>query len=171
MADILFPTSVIGSLPRPLFVRELIADDCPIAGDEYDRLMGNAIRAAVALQETAGLDVITDGEWWRKSYIGVIAELAHGFELSRNPADGRPWTIVVDKLSPKQPGFIAQEVSFLKQLTGRRIKATVPAPALLGERMWDPERSAKAYPKREDFVQDCVPILRREAELLGEEGV
>ena len=43
-----------------------------------------------------------------KSYIGVIAELAHGFELGRNPADGRPWTVVVDKLSPKKPGFIAQ---------------------------------------------------------------
>jgi len=171
MGDVLFPTSVIGSLPRPQFVKDLIADDSPIAGDEYRRLMGDAIRAAVALQETAGLDVVTDGEWWRKSYIGVIAELAHGFELSRNPADGRPWTVVVDKLSPKRPGFIAQEVAFLKRLTQRQIKATVPAPALLGERMWDPARSARAYPKREDFVRDCVPILRREVELLRDEGV
>src|SRR5438874_8120903 len=167
----LFPTSVIGSLPRPQFVKDLIADACPIEGEEYRRLMGNAIRAAVALQETAGLDVITDGEWWRKSYIGVIAELAHGFELSINPADGRPWTIVVDKLSPKQPGFIAQEVRFLKTLTNKRIKATVPAPALLGERMWDKSKSSKAYPKRENFVRDCVPILRREVELLRDEGV
>jgi 5-methyltetrahydropteroyltriglutamate--homocysteine methyltransferase len=171
MNTVLFPTSVIGSLPRPQFVRDLIADDSPIEEDEYQRLMGNAIRAAVALQEMAGLDVVTDGEWWRKSYIGVIAELAHGFELSRNPADGRPWTVVVDKLSPKQPGFIAKEISFLKQLTNRNLKATVPAPALLGERMWDPEKSGKAYPKREDFVRDCVPILRREVELLRDEGV
>jgi 5-methyltetrahydropteroyltriglutamate--homocysteine methyltransferase len=171
MADVLFPTSVIGSLPRPQFVKDLIADDCPIQGDEYRRLMGNAIRAAVAMQETAGLDVITDGEWWRKSYIGVIAEFAHGFELSRNPADGRPWTVVVDRLSPKQPGFIAQEIKFLKGLTKCKLKATVPAPALLGERMWDPVKSAKAYPKREDFVRDCVPIIRREVELLRDEGV
>src|SRR3954463_5141411 len=171
MAEVLFPTSVIGSLPRPQFVRELIADDCPFDDDEYLRLMGNAIRASVALQETAGLDVITDGEWWRKSYIGVIAELAHGFELSLNPADGRPWTVVVDRLSPKQPGFIAKEIKFLKQLTNRNLKATVPAPALLGERMWDPEKSKKAYPKRDDFVRDCVPILRREVELLRDEGV
>src|SRR6266550_6911575 len=170
MSDILFPTSVIGSLPRPQFVKDLIADDCPIQGEEYRRLMGNAIRAAVALQESAGLDVITDGEWWRKSYIGVIAELAHGFELSTNPADGRPWTIVVDKLAPKQPGFIAQEVKFLKTLTKKRIKATVPAPALLGERMWDKSKSSKAYPKRDDFVRACVPILRRELELLRDAG-
>ena len=37
--------------------------------------------------------------------------------------------------------------------------------------MWDPVKSAKAYPKREDFVRDCVPILRREVELLRDEGV
>jgi 5-methyltetrahydropteroyltriglutamate--homocysteine methyltransferase len=169
--EVVFPTSVIGSLPRPQFVKDLIAEEAPFQGDEYRRLMGEAIRAAVAMQETAGLDIITDGEWWRKSYIGVIAELAHGFELSRNPADGRPWTVVVDRLSPKQPGFIAQEVAFLKTLTKRRIKATVPAPALLGERMWDREKSSKAYPTREDFVRDCVPILRREVELLRDEGV
>ena len=169
--DPLFPTSVIGSLPRPRFVKDLIADDSPLSADEYRRLMGSAIGAAVALQEAAGLDVITDGEWWRKSYIGVIAELAHGFELSRNPADGRPWTVVVDRLSPKQPGFIAREIEFLKKLTPRRLKATLPAPALLGARMWDPDKSSKAYPHRDDFVRDCVPILRREVELLRDQGV
>lgn len=167
----LFPTSVIGSLPRPRFVKDLIADDSPFEPVEYRRLMGGAIHTAVALQETAGLDVVTDGEWWRKSYIGVIAELAHGFELSRNPADGRPWTVVVDKLSPKRPGFIAEEITFLKTLTVRAIKATLPAPALLGERMWDPDKSRKAYPTREQFVRDCVPILRREVELLRDAGV
>lgn len=167
----LFPTSIIGSMPRPDFVKDLIADDCPFSEEEYRRLMSAAIRSVVALQEAAGLDVVSDGEWWRKSYIGVIAELAHGFELSLNPADGRPWTVVVDRLSPKEPGFIAKEVAFLKTLTCRQIKATLPAPALLGERMWDPQASSKAYPTRESFVEDCVPILRREIELLRDEGV
>lgn len=168
---LLFPTSIIGSMPRPDFVKDLIADDCPFSGEEYERLMGSAIRSVVALQEAAGLDVVSDGEWWRKSYIGVIAQLAHGFELSVNPADGRPWTVVVDRLSPKTPGFIAKEVAFLKKLTNRQIKATLPAPALLGERMWDADASSKAYPTREAFVRDCVPILRNEIELLRAEGV
>jgi 5-methyltetrahydropteroyltriglutamate--homocysteine methyltransferase len=167
---VLFPTSVVGSMPRPDYVKDLISDDFTGSDAEYRRLMEAAICSVVALQECAGLDVVTDGEWWRKSYIGVIAELAEGFELSRNPADGRPWTIVVDKLSPKYPGFIAREVEFLKTITQRQIKATLPAPALLGERMWDPERSAKAYPTRESFVEACVPILRRELELLREQG-
>jgi 5-methyltetrahydropteroyltriglutamate--homocysteine methyltransferase len=169
--DLLFPASVIGSMPRPDFVKSLLADDDRHSPEEYERLMAAAISYIVALQECAGLDVVSDGEWRRKSYIGVIAELANGFELSQNPADGRPLTVVVDKLSPKNPGFIAREISFLKGITDRQVKATLPAPGLLGERMWDAEKSSSAYPTREDFVRDCIPILRREVELLRDEGV
>ena len=170
MSRVLFPASVVGSMPRSGFVQDLINDRPPLEPEAYEAAMDAAIRYIVAVQEHAGVDVVTDGEWRRKSYIGVIAELAHGFELGYNPADGRPWTIVVDKLAPKEPGFIAREISFLKQITKKQIKATLPAPALLGERMWDPVKSAKAYPRRDDFVRDCVPILRRELELIRAAG-
>ena len=166
----LFPTSVVGSMPRPDFVKDLMFGDDEVSPEDFQRRMDAAIRYVVALQEQAGIEVITDGEWRRKSYIGVIAELAHGFELSTNPADGRPMTVVVDKLSPKTPGFIAKEIEFVQSITSRKIKATVPSPALLGERMWDAEKSSHAYPDRDDFVRDCVPILRREVELLIEAG-
>ncbi len=168
-AGVLFPTSVVGSLPRPAYVRDLIAGQPPLPEEEYRRRMEAAVRSAVALQEQAGIDVLTDGEWWRKSYIGVIAELAHGFELGTYP-DGRPFTVVVDRLAPRQPGFIAGEARFLRGITKSRIKVTLPAPGLLGERLWDPAKSSKAYPRREDFVEACVPVLRRELELLKEEG-
>src|SRR5215212_738597 len=117
MSKILFPTSVVGSIPRSKFVLDLINGQPPLAPERYEHEMDAAIRYIVALQEHAGLDVLTDGEWRRKSYIGVIAELAHGFELGYNPDDGRPWTIVVDKLSPKSPGFIAKEIEFVKKIT------------------------------------------------------
>ncbi len=110
----LFPASVVGSMPRPAFVQDLINDKPPLSPERYEAEMDAAVRYIVAVQEHAGLDVVTDGEWRRKSYIGVIAELAHGFELGYNPADNRPWTIVVDKLAPKHPGFIAREIAFLK---------------------------------------------------------
>src|SRR5947208_16555502 len=130
----LFPTTVVGSIPRPDFVRDLISDES-ISPQDYDHRMEAAVRYAVAMQENAGLDILTDGEWWRKSYIGVIADLAHGFKVGTNPADGRPWTIVTGKLSPKQPGTIAREVKLLKRITTRMIKSTLPAPALLAERV------------------------------------
>ncbi|MDA0991389.1 MAG: cobalamin-independent methionine synthase II family protein [Verrucomicrobia bacterium] len=162
MAKLLFPASVVGSMPRPDFVRDLIGGGNPISDAEYQTRMDAAVRYIVALQEQAGLDVVTDGEWRRKSYIGVIADMAHGFELSTNPSDGRPWTIVVDRLAPKEPGVIAEEVRFLKSITNRKVKATLPSPALLGERMWDARQSSRAYPDRNDFVKACVPILRQE---------
>src|SRR5437762_6693108 len=165
----LFPASVVGSLPRPAFVLDLINGRPPLLPDEYRQRMEAAVRYAVALQEHAGIDVVTDGEWNRKSYIGVIAELAHGFELGTFP-DGRPFTLVAGKLAPKTPGFIAREVTFLKKITTKQIKSTLPSPALLGERMWSAEKSAKAYPNRDDFVRACVPVLRRELELVRDAG-
>lgn len=165
----LFPASVVGSLPRPGFVLDLINGAAPIAPGNPG--MDAAVRYAVALQEQAGLDVVTDGEWRRKSYIGVIAELVGGFTLGTNPADGRPWTVVTERLHDPKPGFIAAEARFLRAITKRQIKVTLPSPALLGERMWDARASAKAYPNRDDFVRDCVPVLRRELELLRDIGV
>jgi len=165
----LFPTSVVGSLPRPAFVLDLIKGRPPLDRSEYRQRMEAAVQYAVAMQEHAGLDVITDGEWWRKSYIGVIAELAYGFELGTFH-DGRPFTLAVDRLSPKTPGFIAREVLFLKTITKRQIKSTLPSPALLGERMWTQEKSGRAFPKRQDFVRACVPFLRRELELIRNAG-
>src|SRR5881397_4396886 len=141
MSSSLFPTSVVGSMPRPEYVKDLISGHVPCSPEEYRRLMRAAVQSVVALQESAGLDVVTDGEWWRKSYIGVIAELAHGFEIGTLP-DSRPSTVVVDKLAAKTPGFIAREVAFLKSITTRLIKSTLPSPALLGERMWNAENSA-----------------------------
>jgi 5-methyltetrahydropteroyltriglutamate--homocysteine methyltransferase len=166
---VLFPTSVVGSLPRPALVTDLIFARGPVSDEAFHRRMEAAVRYAAALQEQAGLDIVSDGEWWRKSYLGVIAELAHGFELGTYP-DGRPSTIVVDKLAAKTPGFIAREVRILRAITERKVKVTLPAPALLGERLWDAERSAKAYPRREQFVDACVPFLRRELELIEKEG-
>lgn len=165
----LFPSSVVGSLPRPQHVRELI--ERPSWNAVESRAMDAAVRHAVAMQEMAGLDVVTDGEWRRRSYIGVIAELAHGFALEINLADGRPWTVVTEKLSPKEPGFIAAEAKFLKSVATVGTKITLPAPGLLGERLWHPVRSKKAYPKREDFVRDCVEPLRREIALIRDLGV
>jgi len=165
----LFPASVVGSMPRPQHVRELIEKPVWDAADE--RAMDAAVRYAVSMQEMAGLDVVTDGEWRRRSYIGVIAELAHGFTLETNPADGRPWTVVTGRLTPKPAGFIAAEAKFLKSVARAGTKITLPAPALLGERLWHPERSKKAYPRREDFVRDCVAPLRREIELIRDIGI
>jgi 5-methyltetrahydropteroyltriglutamate--homocysteine methyltransferase len=164
----LFPTSVVGSLPRPAWVLDLVLDDA-IDPQTRQHELDAAIAAAIAMQERAGLDVVTDGEWRRRSYIGVIAELAHGFTLSR-AADGRPLTTVTGEIGSKRPGFIAAEARFVRATTSKQVKVTLPAPALLAERMWDREASAKVYPRREDFARACIPILRAELEQMIDAG-
>ena len=130
--------------------------------------MDAAVRYIIALQEVAGIDIISDGEWRRRSYIGVIADIASGFELSMQ--EGVHWTTAVDKIRLKQPGVIAAEAAFLNRHTERMTKVCLPSPYLLGQRMWDPEKSRDAYPTREAFMYDLVDILRSELIAIRDAG-
>ena len=156
----LFPASVVGSLPRPQFVRDLLEEQDSLPQEVYQKRMDTAVRFAIGLQEAAGLDIISDGEWRRRSYIGVIAEICDGFE--RSLQEGLSWHTVVRPLSVRHQGFIAEEVRFLKQNTDRKVKVCLPSPYLLGQRMWDPEQSRRVYPTRESFMEALVPVLRDE---------
>ena len=84
MTEYLYPTTVVGSMPRPQYVKDIIEEQAR-GGDSFDRfqrMMDSAIPYVVQMQEMAGIDVISDGEWRRKSYIGVIADICSGFEVS-----------------------------------------------------------------------------------------
>lgn len=163
----LFPTSVVGSLPRPGYVREIVVDGRRDEG--WQRRLDAGVAYAVSVQEAAGLDVVSDGEWRRASYIGIIAELADGFEVSQTE-DGRPWTVVTGAVALRDQGVIAAEVKHLRSLTDRLIKVALPSPALLAERMWDEELSSDAYGTPRSFAEAVAPILQREAELVVEAG-
>ncbi|MBP85581.1 MAG: hypothetical protein CMJ64_02520 [Planctomycetaceae bacterium] len=171
MASPLFPTTVIGSLPRPTWVRELILDrkEGRINEEEADGLLDRAIESAIALQERSGLEEITDGEWRRESYVKVFAERVRGFEHDLNPSGGLPYPAVVAPIEYHRP-IAVDEVRFLRLRTERRVKATIPSPYIIGRRMWHPEHSRAAYPDREQFMTACVPILRQEIEALREAG-
>ena len=174
MAKRLFPTTVVGSMPRPQFVKDLI--EAQAGGEpevEFQRMMDAAVPYVAQMQELAGIDVISDGEWRRKSYIGVIADICSGFELTVREVNGerQTWHTVTSEIEAVNPGQIAREAAFLKAHTSRDVKVALPSPYLLGERMWDPETSSDAYPARRDFTESLVPILRDELIALRDEGV
>ncbi|MDA0335758.1 MAG: cobalamin-independent methionine synthase II family protein [bacterium] len=166
-SGLLFPTAVVGSLPRPDYVREIVVDGWREQG--WEGRLDAGVAFAICVQEAAGIDVISDGEWRRASYIGIIAEMAHGFELGY-AEDGRPWTVVTGEVSSKASGVIAAEVAFLRSRTDRLIKATLPSPALLAERMWEAERSSAVYETPMAFAEAVAPLLRREAALVAQAG-
>ena len=175
MTEKLFATTVVGSMPRPRYVKDLIEDmaESRISSNEFQRLMYGAIPYVAQMQEVAGIDIISDGEWRRKSYIGVISDICSGFEISIKEVMGQrqTWHVVTGEVLAKNPGQIAREARFLKAHTDRLVKVALPSPFLLGERMWDPELSRNAYPSKREFTDALVPILRQELIALRDEGV
>ena len=171
----LFETTVVGSMPRPQYVKNLIDAQVEglVDGDRFQRMMDSAVPYVAQMQELAGVDIVSDGEWRRKSYIGVIADICDGFELGVREVLGQrqTWHTVTKPISVVRPGQMAREARFLKQHTTRQVKVALPSPYLLGRRMWDPELSKNAYPTRRDFVNALVPVLRDELVALRDEGV
>ena len=171
MLDIPFAAGVVGSLPRPSAVKDMLP-----SGPGHDSAaaartprMDAAVRYAIALQETAGLDLVSDGEWRRHAYTHIVADIADGFSPDLRP--GRWGITVTEPLQVRRPGLIAEEARFLVAATDRATKVCLPSPYLLGVRLWDAWRSTKAYPTREAFIDALVPILRAELLALGETGV
>ena len=79
--DIPFAAGIVGSLPRPQAVVDMLpshpGEESTIAA--RSRQVDSAVSYAIALQETAGLDQISDGEWRRHAYTHIIADIATGF--------------------------------------------------------------------------------------------
>ena len=87
-----FATTVIGSLPRPAWVRDALDRKAGrLTESDAHRLLDAAVDTAIRLQERAGLDEITDGEWRRESYVKVFADRVRGFRPDLNPSGGLPY--------------------------------------------------------------------------------
>ncbi|MFP6768536.1 MAG: cobalamin-independent methionine synthase II family protein [Planctomycetaceae bacterium] len=168
----LFPTTVIGSMPRPPFVIDLFTSGSRTgtSDDAWQRRMDDAVRYCIHLQEQAGIDIVSDGEWRRETYVDVIAELCEGFEWIERELFGYH-QVVTAPLKPRNPGVIAAEARFLKENTDRRVKVALPSPYLIGQRMWEPGYSESAYPTREAFCEALIPSLRQELLAIRDQGV
>lgn len=174
-APTLFPTTVVGSMPRPLFLKELFDDYHAgrVPAAERERLLDAAVPYAIALQEAAGVDVVSDGEWRRFSYVAVICDVASGFtrELSGEGQEGRYWHTVTGPVALTDRDGLAGDARFAMKHATRPIKVALPSPYLLSVRMWNEAQSRAAYPTRQDFARALVPVLRELVLSLRDAGV
>jgi 5-methyltetrahydropteroyltriglutamate--homocysteine methyltransferase len=170
---------VVGSLLRP---KELIAAREGLAAGRLDPAQfkaaeDRAVDAAIALQEGAGLEVVSDGEMRRLSFQSQMVEAVEGFgqwdldaflwgdwhgdqgvgerRLERPPELG-----VVGRLKRKRH-LSAEEFVYLRSRASAVPKVTLPSPGLFAN-FWSPERSSAVYPTLEGFLADVVDILRDE---------
>ena len=138
-------TTVVGSYPQPdwLIDRARLGDRLPprVRAKELWRVpeplleeaQDDATRLAVADLERAGVDVITDGEMRRESYSNRFATALDGVDLDEpgvaldRTGHENPVPRVVGPIRRTRPVEV-RDVEFLRSLTGRRIKITVPGP-------------------------------------------
>ena len=172
-AETRFAAGVVGSLPRPQMVKDMlptVPGPDSVAAARSSRML-SAVRYAIAVQEQAGIDLVSDGEWRRHAYTHIIADIASGFREDER-SDPPRWGIsIAEPMDVVTPGLIAEEARFLVAATERMTKVCVPSPYLLGVRLWEKEVSSRAYPTRDQFIDALVPILRDELLALQETGV
>lgn len=138
-------TTVVGSYPQPdwLIDRERLGERLPprVRARELWRVQepfledaqDDATRLAVQDMERAGVDVITDGEMRRESYSNRFATALDGVDLDTpgvaldRTGNENPVPRVVGPIRRTRPVEV-RDVEFLRSITDRRIKITVPGP-------------------------------------------
>jgi len=169
----LFYTHVIGSLPRPKVVRDLLAKRDEMAPGALTHILDDMVLFAIHLQEQTGLDVISDGEWRRSQYINEFLTRIGGFEKCRKyelHGEIRHSIVVVKHISAGEPVF-AQDAEFLVKHTDRCTKYALPSPFLIATRYWHKDYSTDAYPTFQHFLEHIAEILSREAHALAQAGI
>ena len=138
-------TTVVGSYPQPdwLIDRERLGDRLPprvrarelwrVSEPFLEAAQDDATRLAVQDMERAGVDVITDGEMRRESYSNRFATALDGVDLDEpgvaldRTGHENPVPRVVGPIRRRGPVEV-RDVEFLRSITERRIKITVPGP-------------------------------------------
>src|SRR5215510_12395366 len=179
-----FRAEHIGSLIRsPDLLRA--RDDFAAGTIDRQRLTAaenEAIRNVVQLQEDVGLKVVTDGEFRRGTYsdsftssgisgvsieltedTGFVGSTTHGHRMARRIPK------VVDRITWKGPQNAA-DFRFLKALTDRTPKITLPGPCYIHSRAGRANISHEAYPALDAFWSDLVAAYHEEMRSLADVG-
>ena len=84
-AHVIYRAQPIGSMPRPRHLKQAREDAAAgrLSPVELKRVEEGAVDDAIAAQEQAGLDVVTDGEARRGHFPGSLSEAVTGLRTSR----------------------------------------------------------------------------------------
>jgi 5-methyltetrahydropteroyltriglutamate--homocysteine methyltransferase len=180
-------TDVVGSLLRPADLKQarIDCDDGRLGSEELRKIEDRAIREAVRLQESVGLEVVTDGEFRRLNFQDSFGVSVAGFDGGKGSIrfyeervqGSRPlqrWEIpdhgeakgtavsqrrpVVERLrlAKNEP---LDEYLFARQVARKPVKVTLIGPDRITQR-FDYQNSKHVYSSVDDFVGDVVAIER-----------
>jgi 5-methyltetrahydropteroyltriglutamate--homocysteine methyltransferase len=180
-----FLTTQVGSWPRYKEMLKMLRgyQKGTVSRAEFDTMAESEIRRTVALQEQAGLDIVVDGEHRRESFYAFITDKVAGTQLMSladmldfvedkaefeemlrtmdMPASAVKNPTCTGKLSRREP-LAVNDLHFLRMITDKPVKITLPGPYLLTRSMWVGALTRKVYRNHKKMADDIVRILREE---------
>jgi 5-methyltetrahydropteroyltriglutamate--homocysteine methyltransferase len=184
MATPPFRADHVGSLLRPPELKQ--AREAFKAGrisrEKLAEVEDASIKKAIALQEAAGLQSVTDGEFrrafWHVDFLtgfDGIAATQGQYALKFHGEGGaesetRSMMVVDGKVRRSRP-IAVQSFEFLKNNTERTAKLCIPAPTYLHMRGGRKVVNEKAYPDVEEFWRDIALAYRQEIAELAKAGL
>jgi len=180
----------IGSWPRPGWLVRALHErlEGRLPEIEFQRAADDAVRLAIAAQERAEVDVVTDGEQRRDSYAAFVGSRLDNCQLvpitdllpyvedpERFEMELRALDVPAAKvrhpamLGPirRRDPLAVDELQFVQKVTSKPVKIALPGPYLLSRMLWIDCLAVKPYPSVAPFHDDVVRILRSEiADLL-----
>jgi len=199
------PTSLVGSYAQPTWLidRDRLRERFPprvralelwrVDPAYLEEAQDDATRLAIADQERAGLDIVTDGEMRRESYSNRFATALDGVDID-NPGtaldrSGQPNPVprVVGPVARRHPVQV-RDLEFLRAHTSRKVKMTVPGPFTMSQQAQDdyygaPDKLGMAYADAlrgeiadlfeagADIVQVDEPYMQARSEAAREYGL
>lgn len=181
-----FSTTVVGSFSRPRELIEATAKHAKgeLSQREFDAQLEKATESTVRGEEQAGLDVITDGEQRRSSFVSFVGDKIPGFKVKHitelNPKAMEilksnkvqlTYTRAVVSEELKDSVIARDEFEKARKYSKKPFKVTLPAPYLVMWETWHKKHSKRAYKTPEDFGHAYAKLLRREVQRLKDAGV
>ena len=179
-----FRADQVGSLLRPkeLLVARKQQQAGEITAEALRALEDRCIRDVVKLQESVGLQGITDGEFRRAIFHVDFLKRIHGVTVSASQykvkfrGQGKeidfspPVLGVAERLRRPDGGVAIDDFRFLNSVTSRTAKLCIPSPSMLHFRGGRGSVDQSAYPDIAEFFDDLARIYREEVADLATAG-
>jgi 5-methyltetrahydropteroyltriglutamate--homocysteine methyltransferase len=173
MPQPILQTTIAGSLPKPTWLAEPNKLWAPwlLQGEQLVEGKRDAVRLALRDQESAGIDIVSDGEQTRRHFVTTFIESLDGVDFEhkrtvkiRNRYDADV-PVVVGPVVRRHAVF-SEDVKFFRAATKKPIKFTLPGPMTMVDTLFDLH-----YRSREKLAMEFAGILNQEARELEALGV
>ncbi|MGD0117281.1 MAG: 5-methyltetrahydropteroyltriglutamate--homocysteine S-methyltransferase [Candidatus Binatus sp.] len=175
-----FRAEHVGSLLRPRELKDAFGARLlgKLAEREYREILERSIVDAIRMQEDAGLEVITDGEFrrvaWSTGFISAIDGLDSRqsiFEFRDDAGDSQRWDTCYAVAPLGRPRAITlEEFESVRRNTRLTPKVTMPAPSFLHFFRLGECADPKIYPELDKFWSDLIEIYQHELADLARAG-